>query len=145
MASLFFACSTNEEQGKEETSCSAVKPSAINPNGDSELALLMRQLYVSADSIKQLIVKGDGNISDEFIAELERAHTAIPTDAKVRTPEFTAYNKLIISQAKILKEATDNKEEEFNKLISSCINCHLSFCPGPIKKISKLNIVNPIQ
>ncbi len=144
LASLFFACS-NPAKSDQEESCSTVKISAINPNGDSELALLMRQLHVTTDSLKQLIVNKEGNISNEFIAELERAHQAIPTDPKVKTPEFTAYNDLIIIQAKAVQAATDeNKIKEYNQLINSCINCHLRFCPGPIEKIKKLNIVNPL-
>ena len=144
LASLFFACSSNDKNEQEE-SCSTVKVSAINPNGDSELALLMRQLHVTTDSLKQLIVTKDGNISNEFIAELERAHRAIPTDPKVKTPEFTAYNDLIIIQAKAVQAASgENKTKEFNQLINSCINCHLRFCHGIINKIKKLNIVNPI-
>ena len=50
MASLFFACAEKSDKQLEK-SCEAenVELSAINPNGDSELALLMRQLYLDAD------------------------------------------------------------------------------------------------
>lgn len=145
LASLFFTCSPDNSKANEEESCTTVTKSAVNPNGDSELALLMRQLYLDADSIKQLIVSKEGTISDEFISELERAHNAIPTDAKVKTPEFKAYNNLIITQAKALQGASDNEVEEFNLLVKACINCHTRFCPGPIETITKLNIINPIQ
>ena len=140
LASLFFACSVD----KNEQKVSCTTTSAINPNGDSELALLMRQLRLNTDSLKQLIETKKGNISNEYIAELERAHTAIPTDPNVKTPEFTAYNNIIINQAKAVQAASDeNRIKEFNKLINSCVNCHLRFCPGPIMAIQKLNIVNP--
>jgi len=143
LASHFFACSANDKKEQKE-SCTTTT-SAINPNGDSELALLMRRLRLNTDSLKQLIANKEGNISDAYIAELERAHSAIPTDPNVKTPEFTAFNDLIITQAKALQNASiENRTKEFNQLINSCVNCHLRFCPGPIEAIQKLNIVNPI-
>lgn len=141
LASFFVACSSEEERQLEK-SCEAdeVEVSAINPNGDSELALLMRQLYLDTDSIKQLIVNDEGNISDEFIVELNRIHTAVPTDPEVKTDEFKAYNELMINQANALKETTGNKKELFNQFVARCIDCHQVVCPGPIKRIKKLVI-----
>ena len=144
LASFFFACSSDEPQAKEEGSCAAETVPVINPNGDSELALLMRQMYLDADSIKQLIVNDEGTISDEFIAELEQVHLAIPTDATVKTPEFKAFNELLINQAKALKESSENQIDGFNQLVNRCLDCHQSFCPGPMVRIKKLKIINPI-
>jgi len=138
---FFVSCSTSEE--KTEESCTKITVSEINPNGDSELALLMRQMYVDADLIKQNIIDNKGNISEEFIKELEQVHSAIPTDEDVKTPEFEAFNKALILQAEALKNTTENKSEAFNQLVNRCIDCHGSFCPGPIKKIKKLIITNP--
>ncbi len=143
LASLFYACSENEEQIVSD--CKEPVISDINPNGDSELALLMRQLYLDADSIKQLVVNGEGTISNEFIAELEQVHSAIPTDKTVKTPEFKAFNELLINQAKALQENTENKVNNFNQLVNRCLDCHKSFCPGPMVKIKKLRIINPIH
>ena len=142
LASLFFACSENQE---EETICAEPAVSAVNPNGDSELALLMRQLYLDADSVKQLIISGEGTVSDEFILELEKVHSAIPTDSTVKTPEFDAFNTLLINQAKALQDDPENGVEVFNQLVKRCIDCHQSFCPGPIVKIKKLTIINSVQ
>jgi hypothetical protein len=141
LASFFIACGGQEEK-QVEKSCEAdeIEVSPVNPNGDSELALLMRQLYFDADTIKQLIVNEEGNISDELIAELERIHTATPTDPEVKTDEFKAYNELMINQAKALKETTANKKDAFNLFVNRCIDCHQSFCPGPIVRIKKLVI-----
>lgn len=143
---FLFACHNDYE--KDETSCSKdkkdcskdVKISPINPNGDSELALLMRKMYTDSDSIKKLITNNEGNITQEYINELERIHTAIPTDENVKTPEFEAYTKLMIEQANMLFSSKENKTEGFNMLVNRCIECHQSFCPGPIKKIRKLTI-----
>ena len=139
---LLFSCNNEEEK----TTCSAdVKVSPINPNGDSELALLMRKMYDDADSIKKLITNNEGNITKEYIDELERIHTAIPTDKKVKTPEFEAYTKLMVNEANALFGNEANKAEGFNSLVNRCIDCHKSFCPGPIDKIKKLSLPNPSE
>lgn len=143
LASFFIACADENERQLEKSCCAEeVEVSAINPNGDSELALLMRQLFYDADSLKQLIVNNEGNVSDEFIAELERIHSAIPTDPEVKTPEFKAYNDLMINEAKALQKNTENKSEAFNQFVNRCIDCHQVVCPGPIKRINKLKIIN---
>lgn len=141
MASFFIACSNQVE---EQSTCDKESKtvSSINPNGDSELALLMRNLSYETDSLKQLVMNDKGNVSDEFIAELERVHTATPTDSTVKTDEFNAFGELLINQAKALQEATDAdaKTEQFNQLVNRCIDCHQMVCPGPIKRIKKLKI-----
>lgn len=140
LASLFFACNIEPKTATKTVVKRIVKQAESSPNKDSELALLMRKMYLDADSIKALIVSKKGTISDEYITVLENVHSAIPTDPDVKTPEFDAFNKSLISQAEVLKAAEGNYEEEFNKLVSRCIDCHQSFCPGPIKRIKKLRI-----
>lgn len=134
---FFHSCSDTQQ---EDEVCIEPVASAINPNGDSELALLMRQMYYDADSIKQNIINDNGNVTDEFITALEKVHTANPTDPNVKTPEFEAFNKLIITQAKATQADVNDKISGFNAIVSRCIDCHQSFCPGPIVRIKKLEI-----
>lgn len=143
---ILFSCSNenceSESCNKEESSCVSdeVKVSAINPNGDSELALLMRQMFEQGEDIKELITNNEGNITQEYIDELERIHTATPTDPDVKTPEFKAYTELMIQEANTLFSNDSNKVKGFNNLVNRCIDCHQTFCPGPIKRIKKLTI-----
>lgn len=136
---LIISCAdiTTEQVNNEEVATEVVDN---HPNKDSELALLMRKMYNDADSVKQLIVNNEGNISKEYIGALERIHTATPTDADVKTPEFKAYTELMINEANALFSNPENKKEGFNNLVNKCVECHQSFCPGPIKKIKKLRI-----
>lgn len=137
---FFVGCSSSEEQQAED-SCppDTVEVSPINPNGDSELALLMRQLFYDTDSLKQIVVVEGKEVPQEFITALENVHTANPTDPEVKTAEFTAYNDLMINAAKELSDAED-KEEAYNQFLNRCIDCHKVVCPGPIKRIKKLVI-----
>lgn len=138
---LQIACNNNvSEDAVQETNETKSTVVDDHPNEDSELALLMRKMYHDADSIKQLIVNEEGNISQEYIDALERIHTATPTDADVKTPEFSAYTDLMINEANTLFSNETNKKQGFNRLVNRCVECHQSFCPGPIKKINKLKI-----
>lgn len=140
MASFFVACGSEEEK-QIEKSCESdeVEVSPINPNGDSELALLMRQLFYDTDSLKQLVVVEGKEVPQDFIDALENVHTANPTDPEVKTAEFKAYNDLLINAAKELSTA-ENKEVAYNNFLNRCIDCHKVVCPGPIKRIKKLTI-----
>ncbi len=140
LASLFFACNSEPKTTTKTVVKKVVKQADISPNKDSELALLMRKMYLDSDSIKELIVAKKGTISDAYISVLEEVHGAIPTDPDVKTPEFDAFNKSLINQAKVLQKKSINQTEEFNRLVNRCIDCHQSFCPGPIKRIKKLRI-----
>ncbi len=140
LASFFFACGSDETKVIKNLTPDIEATVNNTPNDDSELALLMRQIYVDADSIKERIIRGEGTISREFIDELERVHSAIPTDPKVKTAEFDAFNKLLIAQAKVLQITEGNKIKAFNQLVNRCVDCHKSFCPGPIKRIKKLEL-----
>lgn len=138
---VFFITSCTDKTSKQTINEATTTKTADNhPNDDSELALLMRKMYEDADSIKQLIVNNEGNISKEYIDALERIHTATPTDAGVKTPEFKAYTELMVNEANALFSNEQNKKEGFNRLVNKCVECHQSFCPGPIKKINKLRI-----
>ena len=140
LASLLFACNPIEKTEVKRVVKTIKLVSSNAPNKDSELALLMRKIYLDADSIKQLIVNNTATISDGFIAELETVHTAKATDPDVKTAEFDAFNKSLIIQAKAIQDNPENQVEQFNRLVSRCVDCHQSFCPGPIKRIKKLRI-----
>lgn len=134
-----MACG-NEPVQEEMLDIAKVEVSETNPNGDSELALLMRKMFEDGEDIKALITNNEGNITEEYIQELERIHTATPTDEDVKTPEFEAYTKLMIEEANVLFSSDSNRVQGFNSLVNRCIDCHQSFCPGPIKRIKKLTI-----
>lgn len=136
---LFLACG-NDSVKEDVFDIAKIEVSETNPNGDSELALLMRKMFEDGEDIKALITNNEGNITEEYIQELERIHTATPTDADVKTPEFEAYTKLMIEEANVLFGSDSNRVQGFNNLVNRCINCHQSFCPGPIKRIKKLTI-----
>ncbi len=69
IASLFFACGSEDVQVVEKVPVVASKTDNT-PNDDSELALLMRKMFLDADSIKLLIIDEEGEIPSDFILDL---------------------------------------------------------------------------
>jgi hypothetical protein len=115
----------------------ATKP--LNPNGDSELALLMRDMNKSTSSFKELIK--DGKLPEKFPEAFLKIHTAKHTDATTKTPVFDGFANNYINQ---LHKLYDSPKEEltynYNAFVQACVDCHHAFCPGPIKTINKLKI-----
>lgn len=109
----------------------------INPNGDSELALLMRDMFEESDSLKQLVVAGN-QLSG--LKKYEEIHSAIPTDPTVTGPVFEAFSLAYVNSIKELESSDSSTVFNFNKMVDQCMNCHTEFCPGPKKRIKKLYI-----
>ncbi len=123
------------EPTKNGSSCSIKEP--LNPNGDSELALLMREMYDTSVSLKTSITKAI--LPRDFPQRFRSIHSAKPTDPTVKTETF----KILADEyLKGLKALSNSKKGElktnYNESVQKCINCHEAFCPGPIKKIVKL-------
>lgn len=142
LGALFTSCSSSGEgpSNKLLEAEKSVEVSDLNPNGDSELAMLMRQLYEGADSVKSLIKQGTGNVSEDYINSIEECWTATPTDADVKDDQFFAMNDLLMHEAQVLLSSEGNHVKEFNSMVGRCIDCHNTVCPGPIDRIKKLYI-----
>lgn len=133
---LCFACNSNNSKAEEDCS-----PKIINPNGDSELALLMRELYVFSDSIKIQSQQNRAIDTDKLKALLNNLTTATPTDSNVHGEVFNGFAEKMKWQLNNLK-TDSNFVFHFNNMVNACVDCHNEFCPGPIKKINKLKIAN---
>ena len=126
------ACKKQVRDSDSKTSASV-----INPNGDSELALLMRDMYFDAERMKEQIAMGKTLSSDIDYKAVLTAHATEPDKAASET--YKVYGKAYIKLMEELENASDdNKPDLYNNLISTCVNCHQELCPGPVKKIKKL-------
>lgn len=135
---LLFSCSPENK----EASSKQEKTIVTNPNGDSELALAMRLIFDQTNDIKVGLKKGELELPENYIRNLKKFHTAIPTDPEVKIEEFFAFVNAIDLAANQLKEKTnlDDQKEQYSRVINACIQCHKSFCPGPIRRINKLKL-----
>ena len=116
---------------------SSNSPKPLNPNGDSELALLMRDMFEESDSLKRLVMDGK-QLSG--LKKYQDIHSAIPTDPTVQGPVFEAFAEAYINSIEALEASDSASVFNFNHMVDQCMNCHTEFCPGPRKRIKKLYI-----
>lgn len=137
---IFILGACKNEQSEKAKKTNQLIISEVNPNGDSELALLMRDLFLEADSFRIMIANGEGNINQEFLDKIRKSHDAIPTKPEMKPAEFDAYNQLLLNEATLLLESDTLTIDQFNLMVDRCMDCHHSVCPGPTKRIKKLYI-----
>lgn len=111
----------------------------VNPNGDSELAIVMRNLHYEADIVRAAIEKGEEADFTKLKELSDRLTTSVPTDSNVLDEDYYMMSGLVQSKVNEILESSD-PAIEFDGLVSTCITCHRSTCPGPIGKIEKLRI-----
>lgn len=128
---LTFTCSD------ANTADSSLPPIQPNPNGDSELALLMRDMFNDGMRMKQQIEKGD---QLEVLKKFEEIHTAQATEPeKAASPKFKMYADAYLNMIEQLKVSSpEDTKVLFNGLVESCMNCHRALCPGPMVRIKKM-------
>lgn len=128
---LTFACS---DATPDNASLPPIQP---NPNGDSELALLMRDMFNDGMRMKQQIEKGD---QLEVLKQFEKIHTAQATEPeKAASPKFKMYADAYLNMIEQLKVSSpEDTKVLFNGLVESCMNCHRALCPGPMVRIKKM-------
>jgi len=129
------------ENDKTSATCTVdtVKRESINPNGETELALLMRKMDADLKAFRTEMKNGQ-------IAEITFDHstinTAEPTKKDLRdNADFTAYANSYLMGIENLKSASkDSVASKYNQLVAKCIQCHNTFCTGPITRIKKLKV-----
>lgn len=132
----FFTMACNDTQ-KE---CPGVVQSGrrvINPNGDSELALLMREMYDELEQARQHVEKGE---SFSYQVDHQKILTAKATEPeKAASEEYKAFADVYLQNVQALQSGSHPKFGVLYKnVVNSCVNCHKELCPGPIVKIQKL-------
>jgi hypothetical protein len=134
-------CSSNEpkQESIKADSTNCEKPKPLNPNGDSELALLMRKMMHTSESLKEMIKQG--NLPKAFPEEFLTIHTAKPTDSETKKASFDGFASSYVSNMKTLYASPkDELTKNYNAVVTACVNCHSEHCPGPLKAINKLKI-----
>ena len=133
------ACSSSVADEKATDSAAVCKPKPLNPNGDSELAILMREMAEWTDSCKAALLSG--RTVPEKPASLSALHTAKRTDETIDAGLFntmaTAYEGQVLS---FEQAAAGDKIRMYNGMVSACAGCHQNFCQGPLVRINKMMI-----
>ncbi len=104
---------------------------------DSELSLLMRNMYTDAVNMRTAVKKRQKPVP---AVPHEQILTAAASDpAKVAAPTYTTFAQAYLKALKALQEGTPKQRPALYKaLIDQCMDCHTSFCPGPKMLIKNL-------
>lgn len=110
-----------------------------NPNGDSELALLMRDMYDDGQRMKVAIQNGE---SFEAQVDFEAILTAAATEPKkAASAEYHAFAQSYIQTMKAMQNLEPAKAVKlYDTMVASCMTCHQALCPGPTARIKKLEL-----
>jgi hypothetical protein len=120
----------------------------INPNGDSELAILMRDMFDEGMEVKQSVINSE---SPQMKLAYHHIHTAKPTEeGKNVTLEYQLFAKAYEASVERFKNASeDDRPAAYQNMVDNCMNCHSKVCRGPMVKIKKMylseeemNVVN---
>ena len=135
---LLFALAVScSEEKKDYSNIENRIQKPINPNGDSELALLMRAMFEEALQIKQQIANGEPinlNINHEKILT---AHATEPE--KAASAEYKAFANVYLQTIKSLQTANPIQQVNlYDNMVNNCMTCHKALCPGPMVRIKKL-------
>ena len=106
----------------------------------SEMALVMEQMYVDNQRLKNRILASDsiGQYPDFF----DKINSAKTTEPGQFDDFFKEQAVLFLNTQKAIYKQKDTKSQKaaFNKMVDACIQCHEVKCQGPIDRIQKLYI-----
>ena len=113
----------------------------LNPNGDSELAILMRDMYDEGMQLKQSVINGE-----EPAMKLNYHHInmATPTEAgKNASHEYLLFAKAYEASVERFKNASEaERPEAYQNMVDNCMSCHSAVCQGPMVRIKKMYLTN---
>lgn len=131
---LVFGCKDQSESVPEKEPLIMAK--------QSEMALLMNEMYAFNESIKTQIKKG--NLTNSYPEHFNKIFSAELTDPSVRNAEFETNAKHFIQEQQSIfnNSGTDLNQllTNYNNSVDACIGCHNVSCVGPIPRIKKLYI-----
>ena len=109
----------------------------LNPNGDSELALLMRAMFDDALLMKQQIEQGE---QPRPGLDYQKILTAKATEPeKAASDAYKVHALSYLQTIKALQQADVAQAASlYSNMVNSCMGCHQAICPGPTVRIKKL-------
>ncbi|TAE72752.1 MAG: hypothetical protein EAZ85_08925 [Bacteroidetes bacterium] len=135
---IFFYNCTKKIVSTADNNTAPKEMGETNPNGSSELALLMREMDKDSWKIREAIEKNQNipDIKDKFA----KLHTATPTEIDKKDATYKVMGDAFLVSVDNLYKANSKEEKlsAYNIMVNNCLNCHKAACPGPIVKIKKL-------
>ena len=111
----------------------------LNPNGDSELALLMRTMYEETMEMKKALKEGK---KYDHSFETEAIFTATPTEEGKNAS--TTYKAFAQNYQHVMEQYAEASGKDlkgsYERIVENCQSCHQAICPGPLRRIRHLEL-----
>jgi cytochrome c553 len=104
----------------------------------SEMAMLMEQMYVDNQRLKERLEKGEP--VGEFPAHFAKIHEAVMTDPSENDAFFKENAQVFLTAQEMIYKEPEKAKEHYSNAIQACISCHEVKCSGPIPRIKKLQL-----
>ncbi len=119
--------------------CKTESSKPLNPNGDSELAILMRQMFEDGERVREQIKNGQ---PVDIQVDFEKMMTAKATDpTKMQGKDYPHFALSYVEAMKALRDAPPAEaQDKYSAMVATCMNCHEQSCPGPMVRIKKLTL-----
>jgi hypothetical protein len=136
---MAVSCDRTKKTTGDPSSAETEKKTPLNPNGDSELAVVMRTMMESGKTMKAEI-EANKPIA-KYPEEIKSITTAKETDGMIddRNVFNGLANYYLATLDSVYLPAADTKKQ-FNHMVKTCVDCHENYCHGPIPAIKKLYI-----
>jgi hypothetical protein len=106
-----------------------------NPNGDSELAVLMRRFVDDLRDVRTTMEAG-GSPDQPLLDTHRRMRCSWPTKPEERNEAFDARAQAYLAQVRAFDEAPS--PATYNAIIHGCMSCHAVSCGGPLDFIESM-------
>ena len=108
-----------------------------DPNGVSELALLMREMTLDMERVRTRVLAGEQAACE---AGIDRLFSATATEPeKAASEAFSAFGASYLHVVSTLENTPDSLQGPvYDQVIQACANCHQTMCPGPLVRIEQL-------
>lgn len=128
-----ISCSTEKKRHMNDDNTFQI----YNPNADSELALLMRDMLEEAKQLKEQVAKGEPLSIKLDHEKILTAHATEPD--KAASAEYKAFAQSYLHVIEQIKNSNnENASLAYENLVKNCTSCHEALCPGPLVRIEKL-------
>lgn len=114
-------------------------PSAINPNGSSELAALMRAMQADLKAARAAIERGQPR--GALLSRHQKIRCSWPTNPTDRNESFDASAQAYLAAVGALDAAVAaDAATRFDGVLDRCRACHEQTCSGAIVAIEALRL-----
>lgn len=108
-----------------------------NPNGSSELALLMREMQSYTHRAKAHL--NTDTVPETYPQAFDKLHSATVTPGISKNEFFNTFADVYLKSVKDYSgSSAGNRTETYNAMVSACLSCHAEHCPGPVPVIKKM-------